>query len=61
MYNTELLNKIKNLRRHRKYKRDPNDSATDSQMWSFLIAIFAWMVEASKMTYFPPYNPASKH
>lgn len=34
--------------------RDPSNSGTESQMWSFLIAVFAWMVESCKMTYFPP-------
>lgn len=49
--NTELLSKVKNLRRHRKYIRDPSNSATESQTCGvFLIAIFAWLVESWKMT-----------
>lgn len=50
-YNTQLLNKTKSLRRHRKYIRDPSNSTT---FVFFLITIFAWLVESWKLTYFFP-------
>lgn len=53
-YNTELLNKMKNLRRHRKYIKDPSNSTTFVFFFNYQICLAGGILEDDLFFFFLP-------
>lgn len=62
-YNTELLNKTENLRKHRKYRRGPSNSArvTNELFFNCHVCLDGGILEDDLFFFSPSYNPVSKH